>query len=130
MNILQKIDEISLKLIDQVNERENAYKSKLKESISLVVDADIEKFRHLLMSEFRYPDLLVANVKRLQVQHELNVKEFQASISEFDSIGKEIKLLEFEPKQEFQALEFGRLRLKDTLIACNIGNEIQIWNIN
>ena len=125
-----KIDEISLQLIDQVNERENVYKSKLKESISVVVDADIQKFSHLLMREFREPNLLVANVKRLQLQHELNVKEFQASISEFDSIGKEIKLLEFVSRQEFQEPEFGRLRLKGPLIACNIDNEILFLGFN
>ena len=126
----KKIDEISLKLIDQVNEREKVYKSKLKESISFVVDTDINKFSHLLMREFRDPNLLVDKVKLLQIKHEQDIKEFQASICEFNSTGKEIKSLEFVPSQVFQESGFGNLRLKGSLIACNFGNEIQIWDIN
>ena len=126
----KKIDEIALKLIDQANEREKVYKSKLKESISVIVDTDIKKFTQLLMREFRDPNLLVSNVKRLQIMHEENVKEFQARISDFDSLGKEIKLLEFKPTQEFEEIGLGSLRLKGSLIACPLDNIIQIWNIN
>ena len=125
----KKIDEISLKLIDQANEREKAYTLKLNQSISVVADADIKQFSQILMREFREPNLLVDKVKRLQTEHEQNVKEFEASIREFDSLGQEIKSLEFETRQEFHEAEFGNFRLKDSLIAGALGNNIKIWNI-
>ena len=124
-----KIDEIALRMIDQANEREKAYQLKLKESISVIIDTDIKQFSQLLMREFRDPDLLVDKVKLLQIKHEQNVKDFQTRISDFDSLGNEIKLLEFVPKQEFQEYEFGGLKLKGSLVACTLDKEIEIWNI-
>ena len=59
------------------------------------------------------------------------MKEFQASLSEFNTIGKEIKSLVFVPIHEFQESEFGNLRLmKGSLVACAVYNDIQIWNVN
>ena len=126
----QKIDEIALKLIDQANEREEVYKLKLKQSISVVVDTDIKQFSQLLMREFRDPNLLVEKVKRLKIKHEQTFKEFRAKISECDSLEREINSLEFVPRQEIQEFEFGCLKLKGSLVACTFGKNIQIWNIN
>ena len=125
-----KIDEISLKLIDRANEIENAYKLKLTQSVSVVLDADIKQFSHSLMREFRDPNLLIDKVKCLQIEHEQNVQEFQARISDIDSLSKEIKSYEFAPRQEFQENGFGSLKMKGRLIACTLDNNIQIWNIN
>ena len=128
----KKIDDIALKLIDQTNERENVYKLKLKESISVVVDADIAQFNQIWTREFRNPVLLVDQVKSsLQVAHERNVTEFAASICEFESVGQKIKSLAFEPAQEFQELDFGSLRLtKNPLIASISARGIKIWNLD
>ena len=127
----KKIDEIALKLIDQVNARENVYKSKLNETISgIVFDTDLAKYTQLVDQEFRRPKLLIEEAERLKIDHAHKVAEFEAKIKEFASLGNEIKSFKFEPRQELQEIGFGCLKLKDTLIACNIRNEIQIWNIN
>ena len=58
-----KIDEIALKLIAQVKERENAYNRQIKQTISGIVELDIHQMRQTLALEFRKSNLLIENVK-------------------------------------------------------------------
>ena len=116
-------------MIKQANEREAAYKSKLKQSISVVVDTDIIQFSQQLMSEFRDPNLLLDKVKH-EIKFAEKLRTFKASKSEFDWMCRDIQSLVFEPKLEFQEVEFGSFRFKDSLIACTRKNDIEIWNIN
>ena len=126
----KKIDEIALKLIDQANEKEKAFTLKLKESISVVVDADINKIDQLLTREFRNPVLIVDQVRSsLQVELERNVKEFAASISDFEAVSQEMKSLAFTPIQEFGEIDFGVYRSKSSLIAVCVYDKINILEI-
>ena len=126
----RKIDEIALKLIDQTKKREEIYKSKLKEIISPIVNTDLATFTQLMANEFRRPNLLIEEAERLKNEHVHKLAEFKAKLKEFSSLGKEIKSIEFEPRLNFQEIEFGRLKFKDSLLAFTLNNEIQIWNIN
>ena len=124
-----KIDEIALKLVDQAKERENAYKLKLEQTISVIVEANMQNMSQILAQEFRNPVMLNEHAKRLQMEHEQHINEFQARINEYNLLGMERKSLEFNATQEFQADWFGSFSIKNGLIACTLANTIKMWQL-
>ena len=70
-----QIDQIALKLIAQVKEREKGYNEKLNEIVSSILDADIRQNSLQLFHVFRQPNLLIADAKRLQDEFEHKLKE-------------------------------------------------------
>ena len=123
-----KIDEIALKMIDRVNQKEKAYNKKIEESFLNSPRIDIEQSKHILANEFRKPNLLVEKVKQMQNEQQQKVNEFQRRIKEISSLCGEIESLVFESSQSFQDESFGLLKSK-LLIACALDNKIQIWNL-
>ena len=123
-----KIDKIALQLIEQTKEKEKTYASKLKHSISNVVDTDIAQISQLVAQEFRRPNLQIEEVKCLQDEHAHKVKEFKARIDEVDCIGNEIKSLMFKIGHGFRDESFGLLK-SNGLIACAFDCNIKIWNL-
>ena len=123
-----KIDEIALKLIDETNEKENAYKSKMEKSLLNVTRIDIEQSRQTLLEEFRKPHLLIEEVKQMRNEQEQKVNEFQARIKELGSLCGEIESLIFTPNQSFRDESFGLLK-PNGLIAYVSAKKIILWNL-
>ena len=123
-----KIDQISLKMIDLVNEKEKAYKSTIQQSLVAAKSIDIEEIRRKFENEFRNPNLVIEEVQLLQHEHEQNISEIQARLNEFDSLGRKINSFAFEPSRD---ASFGILTTYETndLIACAADNTIQMWNL-
>ena len=112
-----KIDQIALKMISHINEKEKVYKFKSTQSLLAAQPVDIEESRRILLNEFRNPNLVLEEVKRLQNKHEQNIGEIRAILNEFDSIGIKIKSMVFKPSQN---VSFGILTTDKTneFIAC------------
>ena len=124
-----KIDEISLSLIDQANEKETAYKLRITQTIACIVDPDLQQSSQIVAHEFRNPNMPIAHAKQLQSEHEQKLAGFQARIYEFESLGMHMKSLQFKANtQGFHADSFGCLD-KSPTIACSFDNVIKIWNL-
>ena len=130
-----KIDEFSLKMIDQVNEKEKAYNLRVEESLLVTNTVDIEESRRILENKFRNPNLVIDEIKRLQTEHEQNLNEFRARLTELVTFNDELKTITFKTGSGFQSESFGRLALNELnskvncLVACSNVNSIQIWNL-
>ena len=126
-----KIDEISLKMIDQVNDMEKEHKTKMEEAILATCTQDTQKSREILVQEFRKPGLLIQEVNRLQSEHEQSVQEIQARINEFDWISDEVKAFEFKASEGIRDESFGLLKMSkpDGLVACTFETMIKIWDL-
>ena len=126
----KKIDEIALKLIDQVKETEKAYNIKLMQTTTSILTADIHQMSQRVSNEFRSPNLTIAYAKRIRNEHEHKLKEFQAKLNEINSLDMEIKLHGFKnaPSQIFrEASSFGSF-ISNNLIAISSDDKIKIWN--
>ena len=107
----KKIDEIALKMINLVKEKEKAYTSTMQLFILTTKPVNIEERRRILENEFRNPNLVIEEVQRLQYEHEQKISEIQARINEFDSFDTKIKSFVFKPSQE---TSFGNLTTEKT----------------
>ena len=123
-----KIDEIALKMIDQVNKKETDYISTMKQYLLAATPVDIEQCMQSLANEFRNPNLIIEEVKRIQNEQQQRVKQFQARIKEIESLFLEMEPLVFKPSTSFLDESFGILR-SNGLIACALDKNIEIWNI-
>ena len=125
-----KIDEIALKLIAQVKERENAYKLKVQQTISPIIKLYIQQMSQTLSLEFRKSNLLIEDAKRLQSEYEQKFKECKISLKEIDSLDGEIMSLGLEAaSQELLGDSFGILNHSNRYIACSYGKMIKKWNL-
>ena len=130
-----KIDEIALKMIDQVNEKEKAYYLSMKQSFLAAYQVDIKECRQNSVKEFRNPNLIIEKVKRLKTEHEQMSNEIQARFIEFDSFNEELKSVRFKAGPNIRIETFGDLLLNEfnskaaCIVACANGNSIQIWNL-
>ena len=126
-----KIDEIAIKMIAQVNEKEKLYNLNMTESRSAVAAVDIQQSRQILANEFRRTDLLIEDVIRLQDKLKQKTKEFESRIHDLDSSKVELENQVFKPSQGFQDVWFGSLRLQKAhkLIACSLGDKIKILDV-
>ena len=125
-----KIDEIAQKMTNQANEKENAYKLKMKNSL---LNVDIFHSRRLLENEYRKPNLTIENAKRMQIEHELKIAEMQSRLADLNYLNDEIKSFEFEVslKEPVRDDTFGHFKLSKPsgLIACSVKTKIKIWNL-
>ena len=123
-----KIDEIALKMIEQVDEDEKAYNSKWKASISALTGVNIKKERKKLFHEFRKPNLLIEQAKLLQDEHEEKLNELQARIHEFANLKEELESLDFKSGLELKEASFGQLKPRQ-FVASTVQNTVKIWNL-
>ena len=70
----------------------------MEASILIINKIDIQQNRRTLANEFRRPNLLLNEAKRLQTVHEKNIAELEARMKEFDSLSIEIKSLGFRER--------------------------------
>ena len=126
-----KIDTIALKMIDQAYKKENIYKLKMREMRSQINEVDIFSYRQAVLSEFRKPDLIIDDIKRLKGEHELMIARFQTKLAELDAYNMEVKTHDFKANQEFLSDSFGALNLNSPkLISINIlENYIEIRDL-
>ena len=129
-----KIDEIALKMIDQVNEREKAFNSETKQSLLAATPENIAESRRIWANAFRNPNIIIGEVKKLQTEHEQKRDELQAKLLELDYFIEDIKTVGFEAVPDIQIESFGQLILNKSKtkssVACAIGNTIHIWNLD
>ena len=115
----RKIDDIALKMIDLVKEKEKIYNSAMKKQFILAeTQVDIEESRRILENTFRNPNLVFEEVQRLQNEHEQKFREIRTRLITFDSFGRKIKAIIFKPGRDSSS--FGILTAEKTndSIAC------------
>ena len=123
-----KVDEISLKMVEQVNENEAYFISKTENSSLLEVNITLSM--QTLANEFRRPDLVIENVKLLRNEHELMLDEFQVRLNELGMLKRDIKSLGFNATSDFQDASFGNLvKFNGLLLAYALGQDIRIWDM-
>ena len=124
----RKIDEIALKLLEQVNEKEKVYVSTMQQSFLAATSVNIEESRRILANKFRSPNLVIAEVKCLQTEHERKIADIRTRLDTFDSVGMEIKSLVFKPSQD---ASFGILKTdkKNELMAFTADKKIIMWDM-
>ena len=128
----KKIDKIALKCIDQANEKEKAYKLRINESFHGISEKELNKSSQLFMDEFKKPNLILENVKRLMSEQELQIKRLQAKLADFHSLKTEIDSVEFRFGKEFQEENFGTFKLSkplSKLVSTSADNSIKIWDL-
>ena len=125
----KKIDEIALKMIEQVKEKEKFYISAIKQSSLAVTPVNIAESRRIMENEFRNPNLVIEEVQRLQNEHEQKINEFRTRLVQLNPLGIEINSLKFKPSKE---ASFGMLTAYQTneLIACAEYKTIKISNLD
>ena len=123
-----KIDKISLKMIDLLNENEITYKYTIRKSFLAANPVDIEEIRRISAITFRNPNLVINEVQRQKTEHEQKIALIRTRIKEFDSFAKEIKSIVFKPSQE---VSFGILKGDkiNEVIACAAYKEIIMLDI-
>ena len=123
-----KIDEIAVKLIGQVNEKEKAHNLKAKNSfLEAITAVDIEKDRKRIVNGFRQPNMLITDITHFQYVQERKIKEVQSRISEIDSSKNETHSLVFKKGRTFLEESFGILKINE-FMAYSLNKEIVIWD--
>ena len=125
-----KIDRISLRMIELTREKENVYKQKLTEILQNEPQVNIEQCKQTLTNEYRKPDLAMKTVKQLHDELELKVCEFQAKLNKFDLLTNRLKSIEFKPNFDFQEAGFGKLILNNQLLMSSSHDDsIKVWDL-
>ena len=128
----KKIDEIALKMIDEANEKEKAYKLRINKSFRKISDKELKKSSRLFMDEYRKPDLILENLKRLMSEQELHIIQLEAKLADFNAINTEIESVEFRFGKGFQEENFGKLKLSkplSELVSTTKYHTIKIWDL-
>ena len=126
-----KIDELAKKMIEEVNEKENAYKLKIRLPFPQTNDKELQKSSQAFMDEFRKPNLVLEDVKRLVVEQELRVKQLKDKLADFHKLNTEIESVEFRLSKAFQEESFGVIQLSkplSKLVSCSKDKKIKIWD--
>ena len=127
-----QIDQIALKMIDQINEKEKKYKIKVNELILEIKDKSMLQKNEALLDQFRDPNLVIANIQRELDEQKTKIQEFKSNVGFLENLNEEIKSFEFlATEQAFPRDSFGILKL-DTptkLISCSLANDIKIWDL-
>ena len=124
-----RIDEIALNLIEQTNDKERIYISKVNSLLLGFAHTDIPKANQAVLDEFRKPNLVIDEVKRLLNEHEQKISQLQCKLAEFDVLNNEIKPIEFRAEQEFQNASFGYLSNHDKLLCGFSDQPTKIWDL-
>ena len=106
-DLKRKIDDIALKMIDLVKEKEKEYNAAVKHSLLAFMPVDIEESRRILKNEFRNSNLVIAEVQRMQYEHEQKIAEIRAILNESDSFDMKSKPIVFKPRHD---VSFGNNR--------------------
>ena len=128
-DLKRKIDDIALKMIDLVKENEKVYNSAMNNQFILAATpVDIEESRRILKNEFRNSNLVIAEVQRMQYEHEQKIAEIRAILNESDSFDMKSKPIVFKPRHD---VSFGILTTENAneLIACIAENKIMMWDL-
>ena len=123
-----KIDEIALKMTARVNQKEKINHSKVKQLLLAAIPVDIKQARQTLENEFRKPNILIEEIKRMQNEQQQRVNEFQTRLRKVDTFCGKIKSFVFKPSHSLRDESFGLLKSNE-LIAIALDKNIQIWNL-
>ena len=123
----KKIDEIALKMVDQVNEKEKAYKATVKQRF-LATTPVVIKDSNQAIQENVNPNQVFEVEEHTRNKQKQRVNVFQTKIKEIGALCDEIGSLVFTPNSSFRDDSFGFLKSNE-LIACALANNIQIWNL-
>ena len=129
-SLVKKISEIAVRMIDQVNEKEKAYKAITKQCPLATPTEVIKDDKQSLLNEFGNSNQVVVETECID-NEQTRINEFMAKINKIKEIGSicdEIESLVFTPNSSFRDDSFGFLKSNE-LIACALANNIQIWNL-
>ena len=128
--IKNKIDEIALKMIDRIREKENEYALRLKEIQLAKSKTDVEKTMQTLGRAMRNPDFTTEHMTQLSSSYQIETSEFVAKFAVLNSLYDKIMECGFVPMKNFKASSFGILNEGDQkLISCSKDKCIQIWDL-
>ena len=125
-----KIDQVALKMVDQINEKEKIYSSKVISLLSDIQDTDIRKANQIMLNEFRKPNMNLDEIKRLQIEHEVKFKQLQSDIAKFNSINTDIRAVTFNANTALHDDSFGYFSFTPQnrlIIGCS--DKIRKWNL-
>ena len=127
----EKIDQIYLAMISQVEKHEALYRLKLEETRCFKeFNADTEAKN--IEEEFRKVDLTIERVQQLQSKCEVNVKALQHSMEMLQFAEHQMKKSSFEAKKDFDTSSFGALNLGTLdrfLVSASMNKCIKVWNL-
>ena len=116
----EKIDDISLAMIDRIKKHEEAYLKNLNENV-LVFDysKSLEHELNQIEETFRDPNLLIQSIKEIQRKQEESLNDIQLKLNEIKEVNYHLKATnEFKPNlfslnQNETSTLFGSIRLEE-----------------
>ena len=130
--LIEKIDEIALEMIDQTKEREKTLLSDLNRANSNIINTEIEEDGKRLLAEFRNPDMIVANLKSSIEKQEVTINQLKKNIAHFNLQIDRTKEFYFRPNLGNENKIFGILNLNEVgrkLISGLDDKTIKIWDL-
>ena len=115
-----KIDEIYLAMISQVEKHETFYKQKLDEN-RCFQEFNAEKETKNFEDEFRKVDLTIQRVQQLQTKYGADIKELKEKMTHLQVVSKEMKKCSFVAKTNFVVSSFGSLNLTEATKKITLG---------
>ena len=126
----KKIDDIFLKVIYRTKETEKAYKLRMHESFLKISDDEFKKSSQLFMDEFRRPNLILENVKRLMSEQELHILQLEAKLADFNALNTEIESVELRNNKVLGTLKLKLSKPLSKLVSTSSDNTIKIWDLD
>ena len=120
----EKIDEIYLAMIRQVEKHQAIYKQKLDET-RCFKEFNAERETKNFEEEFRKMDLTIENVQKLQTTYEAKIKALQDRMTNLQLVGEKMRKCSFMAKKDFGLSSFGALTLRslNMYLASSSGDE-------
>ena len=127
----EKIDEVYLAMIGQVEKHEVFYKQKLDET-RCFKEFNAEREKETLEEEFRKVDLTIERVHQLKAKYEASVKELQDKTTNLQLASKQMKKCSFMAKRDLEISSFGSLNLRNLnsyLASSSQDKTIKLWDL-
>ena len=127
----EKIDEIYLSMIKQVEKHETIFKQKL-EKTRCFNEFNAEREKENFQDEFRKVDLTIERAQQLKSKYEANVKALQEKMTNLKFVSKKMEKCSFVAKKDFDISSFGTLNLRSLnryLASCSDDKTIKLWDL-
>jgi hypothetical protein len=108
----QKIDEISLDMIERTKKYEALYLQSLNETFQTSLNPILEDELIQIEETFRNPNLLIETIKDMQQKNEESLNEIQFKLNEMNPVRENLMALnDFKPNVSFSYDSFGSIYL-------------------
>ena len=128
-----KIDEIALKMIDELKQKEIEYHRTLSEYHANITEPnDYENEVHLLIAEFRKETIAIEKIDAMMLERQNKIKKIEYNIKKFKDAISEVESIQFKKNKDFSDELFGELSYNPSIpkiITCSTDNTIRIYEI-